>query len=332
VNTTDRFITDFQILYDQGNSNPSATELLGHSLYYSTTGLANSWQPLGITGETIPQPNFFANFDADLKPQWGNTPLYLLWADDNGDGSSDTGYTIDNLVMQVAVGDLKDPPPPPTPVFGNVAPDQAQGFEGGGLTFNNGGVGTITPLTAGGNALQVIGTPLDAVTDQVDLRGVNNATHNVVVGVDLKAWELSTGTDFETEDRIAAVVEWSADGLTFQSIPIVDLHGITRDANTIPPFDPNAPDPLDQIRAAFPANSGDGPFNHYELVLPANAETARVRVILNVNSTSTTTGEFAQVDNITIRAVPVPEPASVALIGLGMIGLVGYGIRRRNAA
>jgi hypothetical protein len=34
-------------------------------------------------------------------------------------------------------------------------------------------------------------------------------------------------------------------------------------------------------------------------------------------------------DDILFSSNPVPEPASVAMIGLGLIGLVGYGVRRR---
>ncbi len=318
VNTTDRFITDFQILYDQANSNAVTNELLGHSLYYSTTGLANSWVPLGLTGEATPQPNYFANFVADGKPNW-NQNLYLLWADDNGDGQTDTGYTIDNFLMQVAVG---DPKTPPEPQFGTILPPASNTVGGGNLTLGT-QLGGATVVNEGGNdILQLTGTAsMLLVSDQVDLRGWNPATHNAVVGIDLRTRDDSAGSDFEiAEERINVSIEWSSDGLTFQTLPLLNLHG-----GTAPVAPATWPVPDDTLK---PLDTGvNGAFTHFEFMVPAGAKTLRAVVDGNVAGSTT---EFLFFDNLGVTLVPVPEPATLALLAFGAIGFVGVGVRRRT--
>jgi hypothetical protein len=328
TNGTSNYITDVGVSYSLAElleaGEVSSEMIAGHRAYYSTTGAANSWTAIGNFGTAGP-----VSFNINgLGTSFGNNTLYLLLADDNGPGGGTSGeatYHIDN--MNIAATALGGPLAPPTPEFGSVAPNQAQGFDGPGLTFNNGAQGTPTAIQ-GDNALQVNGTALNAATDQVDLRSINFGTHNVVVGVDLKAWESSATSDFEAADRVAVIAEWSADGITFQNLSLIDVVG----APALTPFDPLVPNPADQIRATFgpteAQNNIDAPFVHREVTLPSNADTVRVRVILQTDSGT----EFMAVDNITVTAVPVPEPASVAMIGLGMIGLVGYGIRRRRSA
>jgi len=309
---------DFGVISDAGET--ITEELAGQRAYYSTTGLANSWTALGTFSTAGP-----VNLSIPaLGTSFGTNPIYLLWADDNAAASSTVGegaYTIDNFAVNATLGGplVVDPP---TPVFGTVAPNQDQGFEtpGTGLVFNNGATGTVVPLV-GDNALQLNNASLNGtLTEQVDLRSLP-AGSTVTVGVDLKAWETSATSDFEETDRVAVFAEYSNDGLTFTPIELVDLNG----APALTPFDPNVPNPADEIRAAF-VNTPEGAFNHYQVVLPAGAQTVRVRTNL-VNNSAT---EFMAIDNITVTAAIVPEPATIAMFGLGLIGLVGY--RRRRSA
>ena len=75
------------------------------------------------------------------------------------------------------------------------------------------------------------------------------------------------------------------------------------------------PNPADEIRAAF-SNSELGPYKHYSLLLPASAQTVRLRLILDMDSGS----EVVAVDNIAV--VLVPEPSSFALLATVIGGIL----------
>jgi len=328
VNASDNFISDFLVSYDVATfPTPAAAEDVGgHAVYYSLTGAANSWIPMdnGAGGNNFGASGGFVSFFATgLGQTWGNNPLYMLWVDDNGP-PSDSVFTIDNLTFETVLGDPKEPPPPPTPEFGNITPPQLQDFEvaGAGFPLNNTG-GTVVTLV-GTQALQVNNGSIVANPDQVDLRGLDAGLQKVV-SVDLKAWETSQTSDFEAADRITITADISQDGLAFTTITLLDLRG----APILDPFDPTVANPADQLRATFgpieAVNNADQPFRHFDFVLPATANTVRLHIDMVNDSGS----EFMAIDNVRIAAVP--EPATLAMLGLGMIGLVGYNVRRRIA-
>ena len=95
-NNTGTNCNTLAVSYDLGLSDPGSVveELLGQRLYYSLTGAANSWQPIGSYSNVGR-----VSFSVALADTWTNgASLYLLWADDNGSGQ-DYAYQIDNLFI-----------------------------------------------------------------------------------------------------------------------------------------------------------------------------------------------------------------------------------------
>jgi hypothetical protein len=312
TNSSSNYIDSFDVTYDMTVEGLGPEELPHHSVYFSTTGNTNTWTRIADLGATGPVTLSQAN----LGTSFGNDPVYLLWVDENGmgGGSQEFAYTIDNMTFSRTLGGAK------LPDFGAFTPVQTQNFEGGGIPLHGAEAGTVVtvndgPNGAANNSLRVNGTQISAVTELVDVRGLNGRPK---VSLDAKAWYTGVNSEFEENDAISITVEYSYDGINFLSEDVVRLHG------AYPDFDPNVPNPADQISNAFPDNSELGPYNHYELRLEHGVQTLRVRASLTTDSSS----EFMAIDNITIYMNP--EPSSMAMIGLGMIGLIGYGVRRRR--
>ena len=70
-------------------------EIAGQRLYYSLTGGPQDWRFLLQTSESGPVS---ISLDLSVSPWPPGSPLVLLWADDNGSGSPDTPYSIDNFI------------------------------------------------------------------------------------------------------------------------------------------------------------------------------------------------------------------------------------------
>jgi hypothetical protein len=89
--------------YDFGLSfptSPSSVETVpGYRVFYSFSGKPGEWQ-------LIPDLSSVSNSstlttEIEFNAPWdAGSPLYLLWADDNGPGDSDGAHTIDNLILQ----------------------------------------------------------------------------------------------------------------------------------------------------------------------------------------------------------------------------------------
>lgn len=74
---------------------PATGELPGFYIYWSLTGLPNSWQPIPeLSGSEIDGEDAAS---INLGTWAKGAPLYVLWADDNAGGITDPAYTIDNL-------------------------------------------------------------------------------------------------------------------------------------------------------------------------------------------------------------------------------------------
>ena len=88
------------ISYDLARSAPVVEEVDGHRAYYSLSGAPGSWT-------VIPEfsTNVAGRLTANLNLTWPNgASLYLLWADDNGSGTPDTVYQIDNFSVALTPG------------------------------------------------------------------------------------------------------------------------------------------------------------------------------------------------------------------------------------
>jgi len=92
------------VTYDFGIATPVTEQVPGHAVYFSLTGLPGSWQPVPDLTGTNGGPQKTALLPLGSWPT--NALLYLLWADDNGSGTPDTAYSIDNF----SVGPLADAP------------------------------------------------------------------------------------------------------------------------------------------------------------------------------------------------------------------------------
>jgi hypothetical protein len=105
-NDTGHYITNLLVTYDSSSANIFPSELPGHSVYYSTTGLPNSWSWIGTLGLTDGPAQFTVT---NLEASFGNNPLYLLWVDDNGTGT-DGSYMIDNVSVLPQLGPVVPEP------------------------------------------------------------------------------------------------------------------------------------------------------------------------------------------------------------------------------
>jgi len=305
---TSNYISALGVTFDVILANFTPVEQIpGVRAYWSATGAANSWTAAGSFDVGANQ-----SFNiSGLAHNFGNNPFYLLFVDDNADGGTEGYYALDNVRLNATLGD-----PliivPPTPDFGTIVPPATNTVTGGNLTTAT-STGGVVLNEAGNDVLHENNSGLSVITNRVDLRGVPAASTKFAA-IDVKTFEDSATSDFETGDNIHAVVHWSADGLDFNST--IDLVPMLIGGAAIA-------DPADQLKAL-----DTGAYTHFQVNLPAAAKSAYIDVSAVNNSAS----EHFYFDNLAISSVGVPEPATVAMFTMGMIGLVGYGVRRRRSA
>jgi acid phosphatase type 7 len=107
VNGTGAQVSDLEVSFTMGLASVEVGETnTGHRIYYSTTGLNNSWTPITFvdlsTVGSMPVSLTLSNLTWDP-----NTTLYLVWLDDNGTGSPlDGDYTIDDVTFTPTLAGL----------------------------------------------------------------------------------------------------------------------------------------------------------------------------------------------------------------------------------
>ena len=88
------------VIFDLLQSTIVGEEVSGVRVYYSLTGLASSWS--NVAGLNAAAAGLFSA-NVTLAAPWNvGSPLYLLFADDNGSGSPDTANQIDNFSAAVS--------------------------------------------------------------------------------------------------------------------------------------------------------------------------------------------------------------------------------------
>src|SRR6185436_3346672 len=99
------------VSYDFAKVLPVTEEVDGQRSFYSLTGVAGSWLPIANFSTAVP-----GRLSATLNINWpAGSPLYIIWGDDNGTGTPDTSFQIDNFSViaqsaeQVAVGITSQP-------------------------------------------------------------------------------------------------------------------------------------------------------------------------------------------------------------------------------
>lgn len=94
-------ITSLNIKYDLtiavAPSSSTSEVIPGHRLYYSLTGNANEWVPIGNFGAAAGAQNPVADLTA--TPWTAGSMLYVLWVDNNATTNPDGAYDIDNVVI-----------------------------------------------------------------------------------------------------------------------------------------------------------------------------------------------------------------------------------------
>ena len=96
-NTSGGDLPNLSLSYDFAVFVPLAGQLPGFNVYYSLTGLPNSW----VVIPSLTQNEVAGNHSAALSlGSWpASALLYVLWVDDNADAITDPGYSIDNLAI-----------------------------------------------------------------------------------------------------------------------------------------------------------------------------------------------------------------------------------------
>ena len=107
-NNTGATVTSLTIGYDLGLQNGNVltpeVEFAGHRVYWSLTGTANSWNPIGdfgIRGTAGGVTNQTQAFSLTAPvAAWANgTNAFILWLDDNAATNPDGLYSLDNIAF-----------------------------------------------------------------------------------------------------------------------------------------------------------------------------------------------------------------------------------------
>ena len=99
-NNTGSAVSNLALSYNFGTTASPPAEspgLWGHRVYFNLTGLASSWT--NIATFNLPDNASAQVLSSSLSlGNWASgATMFILWADDNGPGAPDAGFTLDNV-------------------------------------------------------------------------------------------------------------------------------------------------------------------------------------------------------------------------------------------
>src|ERR1041385_8359666 len=137
VNGLGSAASSVNIQYNLTSTASVAEEVPAHLVYYSLSGAANSWIPVSALTVANPTCCYSTNLNVNvtLASNWNaGATMYLVFADDNGSGSPDIAYQIDNF-------SFKATPATPTPIVINSQPADLTVISGQQASFTVGASG-----------------------------------------------------------------------------------------------------------------------------------------------------------------------------------------------
>jgi hypothetical protein len=188
------------IEFDATNFSPPAgtEEAVGWRVYYSLSSASNNWIVIPEFSGFLPSGHL--SNTVTLPSNWlAGTTLYLLFADDNANSFTDSGYSIDNFSM-VAV------PAPSTPISITSSPQSVSAAERDTVVFTVGATGSPRTYFWFKNGVQVPGNDQPTYTiPSAASPGDHNAQIYVVVSNSISFETSGTATLTVTPDTTPPV-------------------------------------------------------------------------------------------------------------------------------
>lgn len=290
----------------------------GHRVYYSLTGLTNSWNFAGsVTNLALSTNN--VSFNLAALGWTAGSPLYIIWADENG-VSPDGDWSIDNIsfTATAAAASLVFQQQPSEARTGFIiAPEvQVKALDGGANAVSNASV-TLSLVGAGS-----LGGTVTAVTDTGGIAHFANLTVSAAgVGNTLVATNLagavgvsSSAFNITNPPALASIAfqVQPSDTVVYATItPAVTM--LALDVNSNP--SPRVPVTISLVGAATLGGT-----------LTQNTDASGVATFANLTVNATNTGYTLVATNAgsglssisSAFAITLPPPISVGLAGSGI--------------
>jgi len=202
-----------------------AEQVESQGVYYSLDGSASSWVKIPALSHVAAGP-LSATLDLSATPIAVSGSFYLLWADDNATGGTDSGWQIDNLTISF----------PGTPVSITQQPMSATVNEGSSVTFSVAAQGSQpNSYQWYENSNPIGGANGSSYTINPALRGMDNNTYYVVVDNTVPSSEQSATVTLDViPDLTKPTILCAYQGATDSQVLVLFSEVVTN----LQPFDP----------------------------------------------------------------------------------------------